>query len=92
MLRFCVRRASSSCILHTIFCDSKSFLNTKSTEKYCFLWCFLTHKNKVVSHRERVSHYAELLLHLSQSDKQFFKKMKDIPLFEKLNNLNISVA
>ena len=51
----------------------------------------MAHKYKVDNHRERVSHYDELFDELNEGDIQFPMKKKDIPTFERLNNLNINV-
>ena len=84
-------RASSYCKLPKSFCNSKSIVNIKNNDNYCFLWSILAHKYKVDNHRERVSHYENHFYELNQGDIQFPMKIKDIPTFERLNNLNINV-
>ena len=51
----------------------------------------LTHKYKVDNHRQRVSHYENHFHEINQGDIQSPMKIKDIPTFERLNNLNINV-
>ena len=84
-------RASSFCKLPKSFCNSKSIVNIQNKDNYCFLWSILAQKNKVDIHRERVSHYENHFHELNQGDIQFPMKIKDIPTFERLNNLNINV-
>ena len=84
-------RASSYCKLLNPFCNSKSIVNIQNNDNYCFLWSILAYKYKVDNHRERVSHYQNHFHELSQDDIQFPMKIKDIPTFEILNNLNINV-
>ena len=84
-------RASSYCKLPKPFCNSKSIVNIQNDDNYCFLWSILARKYKVDSHRERVSHYENHFHELNQGDIQFPMKIKDIPTFERLNNLNINV-
>ena len=84
-------RASSYCKLPKSFSNSKSIVNIQNNDNYCLLWSILAHKYKVDSHRERVSHYENHFHELNQGDIQFPMKIKDIPTFERLNNLNINV-
>ena len=84
-------RASSYCILPKSFCNSKSIVNIQNNDNYCFQWSILAHKYKVDNHRERVSHYESHFHELNQGDIQFPMKIKDIPTFERLNNLIINV-
>ena len=84
-------KASSYCKLPKSFCNSKSIENIQNNDNYCFLWSILVHKYKVDNHRERVSHYQNHFHELNQGDIKFPMKIKDIPTFERLNNLNINV-
>ena len=84
-------RAFSYCKLPKPFCNSKSVINIQNNDHYCFLWSILAHKIKVDNHRERVSNFTNHFLELNQGDIQFPMKIKDIPTFERLNNLNINV-
>ena len=84
-------RASSYCKLPKSFCNSKSIVNIQNNDNYCFLWSILAHKYKVDNHRERVSHYENHFHELIQGYIHFPMKIKDIPTFERLINLNINV-
>ena len=84
-------RASSYCKVPKSFCSSTSVVNIQNNNSYCFLWSVLAHKYKVDNHRERVSNYKNHFHELNQGDIQFPMKIKDIPTFERLNNLNIKV-
>ena len=84
-------RASSYCKLPKPFCNSKSKVNIQNNDNYCFMWSILAHNYKVDNHRERVSHYENHFHEFNQGDIQFPMKIKDIPTFEILNNLNINV-
>ena len=84
-------RAFSYCKLPKPFCNSKSIVNIQNNDNYCFLWSILALKNEVDNHRERVSHYTNPFYELNQGDIQFPMKIKDIPTFERLNNLNVNV-
>ena len=84
-------RASSYCKLPKSICNSKSIVNIQNKDNYRFLWSILAHKYKVHNHRERVSHYENHFHELNEGDIQFPMKIKDIPTFERLNNLKINV-
>ena len=84
-------RASSYCKLPTPFSNSKSIVNIQNNDNYCFIWSILAHKYKVDNHRERVTHYENHFHERNQGDIQFPMEIKDIPSFERLNNLNINV-
>ena len=84
-------RVSSYCKLPKLFCISKSIINIQNKDNYCFLWSILAHKYKVDNHRERVPQYEYHFHELNQGDIQFPMKIKDIPTFERLNNLNQNV-
>ena len=91
MFRYHDIRASSYCKILKSFCNSSSIINIQNDDNYCFLWSILALYYKVDNHRERVSHYKKHFHELSQGDIQFPMKIKDIPTFERLNNLNINV-
>ena len=91
MFKYHDKRASSYCKLPKPFCNSTSIVNIQNKDNYCFLWSILAHKYKLDNHRERVTHYENHFHELNQGDIQFPMKIKDIPTFEILNNLNINV-
>ena len=84
-------KASSYCKLPKPFFNSKSIVSIQNKDNYCFLWSILAHKYKVDNHRERVSHYENHFHELNEVEIQFPMKIKDIPTFQRLNNLNINV-
>ena len=88
MFRYHDIRASSYCKLPKSFCKSTSIINIQNDDNYCFLWSILAHKHKVDNHRERVSHYKKHFHEFIPGDIQFPRKLKDIPTFERINNLN----
>ena len=91
MFKYFDMRASSYCKLPKLFCNSKSIVNIQNKDNYRFLWSILAHKYKVDNHREKLSHYENHFHEQNQGDIQFPMKIKDIPTFEGLNNLNINV-
>ena len=91
MFRYQDKRASSFCKLPKSFCSSTSIINIQNDDNYYLVWSILAHKYKVDNHRERVSHYKIHFLELNQGDTQFPLKIKDLPKFVRLNNLNIKV-
>ena len=74
-----------------MFCNSTSIVNKQNNDNYCFLWSVLAHKYKVDNHRERVSNYKKHFHELNQGNIQFPMKIKDMPTFQRLNNLKINV-
>ena len=85
------KRASSFSKLPKSFRNSTSIIDIQNDDNYCFLWSNLAHKNKVDTHRERISSNKKIFHELNQGDIQFPMKIKDLPTFERLNNLNINV-
>ena len=56
-----------------------------------FLWCILAQLYPVENHKDRISKYIIHLNELNLKGLEFPMKVKDIPNFENLNNLNINV-
>ena len=56
MFRYHDIRASSYCNLPKSFCSSKSIVNIRNDDNYCFLCSILARKYKVDIQCERVSH------------------------------------
>ena len=56
-----------------------------------FLWCILAQLYPVENHKDRISKYIIHLNKLNLKGLEFPMKVKDIPKFENLNNLNINV-
>ncbi|XP_057339435.1 uncharacterized protein LOC130676942 [Microplitis mediator] len=73
--------------------QKKAVLNIKNNDVYCFLWCikaalFPAEKNKYPG---RVSSYQHVDAVFNHQGIRFPISLKDIPKFEKLNNLRINV-
>ena len=91
MLRYHDIRASSSCILPKSFCNSTYVIDIQNDDNYCFLWSILAQKYTADSYRDRVSFFKKHFHEPNQGYIQFPMKMKNIPTFERLNNLTINV-
>ena len=91
MFRYHDIRASCYCKLPKSFCSSTSILKIPSDDNYLFLWSPLLYEYKVDNHRQKVSHYKKHFHEFNQGDIQFPMKIKDIPTFERINNLNTNV-
>ena len=84
-------QASSWVELPGKYKDSKSIINIKNNDQYCFSWCILAQLYPVENHEDRISKYIIHLNKLNLKGLEFPMKVKDIPKFENLNNLNINV-
>ena len=84
-------QASSYIELPGKYKDNKSIINIKNNDQYCFLWCILAQLYPVENHKDRISKYIFHLNKLNLKGLEFPMKVKDIPKFENLNNLNINV-
>ena len=84
-------QASSYIELPGKYKDNKSIINIKNNDQYCFLWCILAQLYPVENHKDRISKYIIHLNKLNLKGIEFPMKVKDIPKFENLNNLNINV-
>ena len=70
--------------------NSQSIINIKNNDQYCFLWCILAHLFPVEDHKNRTSSYSMHTNKLILNGLEFPMKIKDIPKFENLNNLNVN--
>ena len=84
-------QASSYIELPEKYKNNKSKISIKSDGQYCFLWCILAHLCPVEDHKKRISSFSMHLNKLNLKGLEFPMKVKDIPKFENLNNLNVSV-
>ena len=82
-------QASSYIELPGKYKDSKSIINIKNNDQYCFLWCILAYLYPVEDHKDRTSNYLMHENKLNLKGLEFPMKVKDIPNFERLNKLNI---
>ena len=84
-------QASSWVELPEKYKNNKSIINIKNDDQFCFLWCILAHLFPVEDHKNRTSSYSMNLNKLISNGLEFPMKIKDIPKFENLNNLNVNV-
>ena len=73
------------------FCCLKCIANIQNEDNYCFLWTILAHKYKLDNHRENVSLYKKHFHELNQEHIKFRMKIKDKPIFERLNILSKNI-
>ena len=83
-------QASSWVELPEKYKNNKSIINIKN-DQFCFLWCILAHLFPVEDHKNRTSSYSMHTNKLILNGLEFPTKVKDIPKFENLNNLNVNV-
>ena len=84
-------QASSRVELPKKYKNNKSIINIKNDDQFCFLWCILAHFFHVEDHKNRTSNYSMHTNKLILNGLEFPMKIKDIPKFENLNNLNVNV-
>ena len=84
-------QASSWVELPEKYMNNKSIINIKNDDHFCFLWCILAHLFPVEDHKNRTSSYSIHTKKLILNGLEFPMKIKDIPKFENLNNLNVNV-
>ena len=84
-------QASSWVELPEKYKNNKSIIKIKNDDQFCFLWCILKHLFPVEDHKNRTSGYSMHTNKLILNGLEFPMKIKDIPKFENLNNLNVNV-
>ena len=84
-------QASSYIELPEKYENNKSIIKIKNDDQFCFLWCILAHLFPVEDHKNRTSSYSMHTNKLILNGLEFPMKVKDIPKFENLNNLNVNV-
>ena len=84
-------QASSWVELPEKYKNNKSIINIKNDDQFCFLWCILAHLFPVEDHKNRTSNYSMHTNKLILNGLELPMKIKDIPKFENLNNLNVNV-
>ena len=84
-------QASSWVELPEKYRNNKSIINIINDDQFCFLWCILAHLFPVEDHKNRTSSYSMHANKLILNGLEFPMKIKDIPKFENLNNLNVNV-
>ena len=71
--------------------NKKAIINIQNTDMFCFKWCVLAHLHPVVQNRECVSNYKKYENDLNFKGITFPMSVLDIPKFEKLNNISVTV-
>ena len=84
-------QASSYIELPESYKKNKSIINIQNDDQFCFLWCILAYLYTVEDNKSRASNYSMHLNKLNLKSLEFPMKVKDIPKFENLNNLNVNV-
>nr|CAH7768883.1 unnamed protein product [Callosobruchus chinensis] len=70
---------------------TKAVLNIQNKDQNCFLWCIVAALNPCVRNSNRTSSYPHFSRILKYDGIDFPISLKDIPIFEKMNNLSINV-
>nr|CAH7717107.1 unnamed protein product [Callosobruchus chinensis] len=70
---------------------TKAVLNIQNKDQNCFLWCIVAALNPCVRNSNRTSSYPHFSRILKYDGIDFPISLKDIPKFEKMNNLSINV-
>ena len=84
-------QASSYIPLPEKYKTHKSIINIQNKDNHCFLWCILAHQYPAAKNEYRISNYERYKNTLNTEGLKFPMKIKDIPKFERRNNLNINV-
>nr|CAH7764287.1 unnamed protein product [Callosobruchus chinensis] len=71
--------------------NTKSVINIQNIGQYCFLWCIVAALNPCVRNSNKTSSYPHFSRILKYDGIPFTISLKDIPKFEKTNNLPINV-
>nr|CAH7726767.1 unnamed protein product [Callosobruchus chinensis] len=71
--------------------QTKAVLNIQNKDQNCFLWCIVAALNPCVRNSNRTSSYLHFSRILKYDGIDFPISLKDIPKFEKINNLSINV-
>ncbi len=69
----------------------KAVVNIQNKDNKCFLWSVLAHLHPPQWKPERVEHYKKYKNTLNVNDLKFPMSLRDIPKFEKMNNLSVNV-
>ena len=69
----------------------KATINIKNSDDRCFLWCILAALHPVDVHAEHVSNYTQFEHELNVEGLTFPMPIKQIPKFERLNNIAVTV-
>ena len=84
-------RGSSYLDLPPFIKAKKAVINVKNNDQQCFKWAVLSALFPASDHVDRVSKYEEFSDTLNFNGIQFPVTLKDIPKFEKLNDISVNV-
>ena len=84
-------QASSWVELPEKYKNNRSIINIKNDDQFCFLWCILAYLYPVEDNKSRTTNFSMHFNKLNLEGLEFPMKVKDIPKFENLNNLNVNV-
>ena len=86
-------RSTSYIPLPTCIQNRKAVINIKNKDEKCFLWSVIAglYGDSHRKNHERISHYLEYEKEFNLRGISFPMTLKDIPKFERLNNISISV-
>ena len=69
----------------------KAVINIKNDDDKCFLWSVLAHLYEANDHRSRVNYYKQYESELNMNGIVYPVAAKDVPKFEKQNNISVNV-
>ena len=82
---------SSYLPLPDFIAKKRAVINVKNADDKCFMWSVLAKLHPVEKDPQRVTKYTQYMKELDFSNIEFPVKIKDVPLFEKQNNLTVNV-
>ena len=93
LLEFDQLQATSYIPLPTCIQNRKAVINIKNKDEKCFLWSVIAglYGDSHAEFDKRLSHYLEYEKEFNLQGVQFPMALKDIPKFERLNNVSVSV-
>ena len=73
--------------------NNKAILNIQNTDEKCFLWCILAflHQVRHTEHPSRVTKYIQYENEVNMDGISYPVAVKDVPKFEKQNNISVNV-
>ena len=83
-------QASSYIELPPKYKKNQSIINIKNIDQFCFLWCILAYLFPIEYNKNITSKFVIHMNKLNLKGLEFPMKVKDIPKFENLNNLNVN--
>ncbi len=84
-------RGSSYIPLPRKIMKKKAILNIENTDDKCFYWCIVAALNPHLKHPERPTELSKCNVSLNLNNISFPLPLRDIPIFEKNNNISINV-